>query len=441
MSKNLIISGSLSLAAVLVFGALVVFPSYKSSSSRLYPTPFGYPAMLRHLGEPIPVDIGKTEPSQLSQIMMGEGFISPLQLVSISTRSPNLVSKVLVDVGANVNSRQLLIELDPAYAVNSVNMAQATLRIAQINLAKLKSGSRPEVVREEEADLDKAKGDLQTSKEQLDREKRLFAQGAVPRDELETYESNYRASAASYTSALENANMAKFSTSDDIRQAEAKVDSARADLDARRKDLQETKIYAPSDGVVIARDINPGEVTRGDGQQLLAVAHGIEFQAMLDQSYFANVHVGQQADVYLDAYPQQDFHGTIVKINPSVQGASQRAGVPNQQAPTFSAWVEITQLPKGVSLAQGMQGYARISASHEALAVPAGSIISFSGGEGLVLVVHKSKLQVQPVRFGATSDKMTEIYDGLAPGDVVVTSGQDALEPGDHVTYREHAST
>lgn len=437
---GVVLLASLSLAAVVAFLWLVVYPGYKSTSSRLYPTSYGYPALLRLMGRPVPVEVAKAKPARLSQAMMGQGFLSPHRLFNISTRSPNRISRVLVDVGDAVHRGQLLIELDPTYARDSVKMAEASLRIAKINLAKLKAGSRPGVVREKDASLRKAKGDLKTAQAQLARESRLFDQGAIPRQELEEYQAKYRTSLEANTIAMENAQMAKHSTGADIRQAEAKVESARADLLARLKDLEETKIYAPTDGVVISRDIEPGEVTRGAGQRLLVIAHGLEFQVQLDQQYFGKVHIGQSAEVFLEARPDQTFYGEVIRFNPSVQGAMERPGLPDRQAPTFTAWVKLKNLQPGVSLAPGMQGYARLIAHHKALAVPTGAIINFSGGEGLVLVVKDSRIAVRPVRFGPTTNSMTEIDNGLAEGDVVVVSGQEALKPGDRVTVEDEKS-
>ena len=429
-------SAAISGAAALVTFALL--PGYKLPTNRLYPTPFGYPSILRFLGKPIPVEVATVGPAMLSEIIMGRGLIDPEEIVQVSARAIAKVTRVLVDVGMQVEEGEPLIFLDTTQAQNAVRIAEANLTLAEINLATLQAGARPEAIRERQINVERAKGNMEMVFEQYMRERRLFEQGVISKANLEGYESNYHNAQAGYLAAVENLAMAKTARAEHLKAAEAQLESVKVHLAVQKENLEEARIYSPTDGVVIGRSVNRGEVPGVTGQVLLSIARGFTFKADVDQEKTGQVRLGQEAEVFLDAYPGRTFKGKVIKINPAIQSLqSQRQTLSEQdrRPPTFPVWITLDHA--GEPLAPGLLGFARIQLERDGLAMPAGALIHFSAGEGLVCVVEDCRIRVRPVKFGITSKGMTEIIQGLKEGEQVIISGQQALKEGDQIEVVE----
>jgi membrane fusion protein (multidrug efflux system) len=99
------------------------------------------------------------------------------------------------------------------------------------------------------------------------------------------------------------------------RSAAAKALSKKAELEQAEHNLQYTILRAPVSGVVSQRNVETGQIVQA-GQPLLAVVplNDIWVIANFKESQLANIHVGQQATVSVDAYGGQTFRGHVDSI-------------------------------------------------------------------------------------------------------------------------------
>ena len=134
------------------------------------------------------------------------------------------------------------------------------------------------------------------------------------------------------------------------------------------------------------------------------------------------IGAGNSARVEVDAFPGESFEGRIARISPVLDPA------------TRTASVEI-EIPNGqFRLKPGM--YARVGIvtdSHpNALVVPTNALVDVNGTRGVYLSVN-NVASFRPVKTGIEGAMRTEILDGVADGDRVVTTGAAGLRNGDPI--------
>lgn len=216
-----------------------------------------------------------------------------------------------------------------------------------------------------------------------------------------------------------------------LENARAALDAARANVRARDFASQTARIYAPSDGVVLARMAEPMEVVAA-GTPIIALgaeSGGYVLRVPLSDRDSAQITQGARAQVKLDALDQV-LEGQVIEIG----GRSDRA--------TGAFTVEIS-LPNRPGLRSGLIGRVKIETAPSARAsaqvlVPPGALYQARAGEGFVFVIdEKNVARLRKLQLGETDDRGTQILAGLRPGDRVAISSLDLLRDGQRVTPQE----
>ena len=125
---------------------------------------------------------------------------------------------------------------------------------------------------------------------------------------------------------LDAAEVAVRSAEAQLRSAEAQVTQAQAALNQNQVNLEHTVIEAPIDGLVISRNVDVGQTVAASMQAptlyiLAADLTKMQVLANLDESDVGRIRPGQHVTFRVDAYPAEDFHGTVaqVRLQPIVQ--------------------------------------------------------------------------------------------------------------------------
>jgi membrane fusion protein (multidrug efflux system) len=133
-----------------------------------------------------------------------------------------------------------------------------------------------------------------------------------------------------------------------IESARSAVTSANAELSVIESQLNNTRLYAPIDGVVAKRWLLPGDVVQ-PGQSVLTVTNNqnLWIAVYLEETKIADVHVDQEVDFTLDAYPDVLFTGKVTSIGSNT--ASQFSLIPQNNA--SGNFTKVTQrIPLKVSI-------------------------------------------------------------------------------------------
>ena len=227
------------------------------------------------------------------------------------------VLSLSVDVGSTVNKGDNIITLDSKDLEAQVGQAQAGVEVAQANLNKIKSGSRPEQIEQATAALEGAKANYENAKANNARNKDVFDAGGLPKSELDKSETTLTATEATCKSAQAALDLLNNGeTAESIAISEAQVKSAEAALNTAQVQLQNGAISSPISGLVSAKNINNGELATV-GAPLLSIVNldTIMINAYIPSTLVNKISVNQEVVIKVSEIPNKEFNGEISVID------------------------------------------------------------------------------------------------------------------------------
>ena len=350
-----------------------------------------------------------------------------------------------------LNQARQNASVTPQRTKAAVETAKAQLRSAKAQLQKARNGARPEERRQAENAVAAAKSNMDTARKQVERNRDLFAAGAISKAQLEISENTYQAALSQYQTALEQANMARnWSRPEDIssaeelvrqaeeavRSAEAQkrldsslndqVDAARANLDAARsqvaliqQQISDAAIRSPFAGRILGRPIQAGTVVSAGAPIARVIGgQGIYFEGEAPEGTVSSIKIGSTVDVYIDALGQRMYPATVAAISPAAGNIGR----------LYKVRIQFTATPAEVKAGMFARGQVNLRAIQGAMVVPTSSIIRRSG-EDYVFRVEGDKAKLVKISKGLEQELFTQVT-GLKPGDKIVSQGQSTLEDG-----------
>lgn len=230
--------------------------------------------------------------------------------------SGRIVSRFFEE-GDWVDQGKVLAKLDDEDLRNRVEVARATWKSAQARLSKLLAGSRPEEVKQAEANLHQAQFDLGNKQVQYERMKGLYERGVIAKEAFDNAETSFKISKAALQVATENYQLVKEGPrKEDIEDARAQVDQARASVKLNETQLSYTTLSSPISGVVLVKSGEIGEVVN-PGTPILTMAdvENVWLKAYIPETDLSKVKWGQDVIVTTDLRPQKKYRGRISFIS------------------------------------------------------------------------------------------------------------------------------
>jgi RND family efflux transporter MFP subunit len=201
--------------------------------------------------------------------------------------------------------------------------------------------------------------------------------------------------------------------------AQTGLDVANANVAAARFQVQRSALIAPSDGIVLRRNIDPDE-TVGPGMPALWLgAEGYELQGTVTAPERVRLHVGDTATATVDAWPGVDFTASVVRIDGA---ADPRTGL-------FPVTLRVD--PKDHELSSGFIGAVTISPiATPATLVPLTAVAQANGATAIVYTVTGTAARRVPITVGRILGDEVIVISGLEGIDSVVTDGAAYLTDG-----------
>ncbi|MDH0865631.1 efflux RND transporter periplasmic adaptor subunit [Mitsuaria sp. GD03876] len=320
---------------------------------------------------PVKVEVIGSASARLTESFLGT--VRALQRSELGFESSGRVSAILVDVGDRVRSGQVLARLDEAPALRRLEKAEADRAAAAAALAE-----RTTLLRQNES----------LAKDQI-----------VSQVTLESAQTQHRI-------------------------AQSQLQSAEAALALARRELTLSRITAPFDGVVVARNTQPfTDISAGAPVFQIEAGQALEVVAMLPEAVAARLSPGQSAQAVLsqtapavttlplklERISSRNDSGSLVQAIFRIDGA----------APTLRSGAMVSlELP---------------GAAERSVSVPAAALLPDAApGRGQVFVLEQAHLVGRTVQLGQglLPDGRIPVTSGLKPGDQVVVAGAAFLSNG-----------
>ena len=210
-----------------------------------------------------PVDQGS-----ITQTVTATGALSAVKTVQVGSQVSGIISKLYADFNSVVKKGDLLAELDPT--------------------------PFQEKIAQNAAALEKARVDMRNAEIALRRQTALKQQGLAPQADFDQAQANYDA-------------------------ARASVAQSTALLSQSQTDLRNSRIVAPIDGVVVARQYDVGQTVAASFQAptLFTIAQDLtkmQVSADVSESDIGQIKIGEPVRFTVDAYPDRQFRGNVAQI-------------------------------------------------------------------------------------------------------------------------------
>jgi HlyD family secretion protein len=214
------------------------------------------------------------------------GNLQPTNEVQVGSEQSGLVTQVFVDNNDRVTAGQPLARLDTARLQDLITQAQAGLASAQAQVATAQASAAQ-------------------------------ARANLARQEEVWRVSNHRVPSATELDAARAENQRAIAG---VRSAEAQVRQANAQLSSAQTNLSKATIYSPVTGVVLSRQIDPGQTVAASFQApvLFTIAEDLaamKLEVRVDEADVGQVHAGQRATFTVDAYPGRSFDAVVTRID------------------------------------------------------------------------------------------------------------------------------
>jgi HlyD family secretion protein len=313
------------------------------------------------------------------------GTLEAVTTVQVGTQVSGTIKSLYADFNSRVRKGEVVAELEPSLFQTQVDQARAT-------------------VTRLEADVERARVDVDDTQVKLRRANELWDKQLIARTDLETAEASARQAEAA------------------LKAAQAQVAQARASLSQAHVNIGHTIIRAPIDGVVISRNVDVGQTVAASmsAPTLFVIANDLSrmrVSASIDESDIGRVGAGQAVTFKVDAYPNDTFAGTVSQVR--LQPVTEQNVV---------SYVTIIDVPNpDMKLKPGMTANVtvEIARADDVLRVPNAALrfrASREDGSRVWRISADGQPRPITVRTGLSDGTTTAILDGeLAANEQVVT--------------------
>jgi len=320
-----------------------------------------------------PVGVVTVEAGQFSDDIQLSGEIQAKKDVGLAFRIGGRVLERPVNVGDRVKAGQVIARLDPALEQNALAAAKAALVAAR--------------------------GEVSTARNTLERQERLMAQGFTTRPRFD------QAHSAQET-------------------AQAQLENAEAQLELARDRLGFTKLRTDVDGIVTARQIEPGEVVQ-PGQVVVQIARDDDRDAVFNvPAAVLDSHLGDaRIRIALADAPGVTAYGMVREVAPQADPVTR----------TFTVRVGLQNPPEAMRLGSTVVGTIELTTA-AIVSIPA-SALTQQGRSPAVWIVDpaRSTVSLRSVDVLRFDPGKVILSQGLEPGETIVSAGIQALHPGQRV--------
>lgn len=420
---------------------------------------------------------------ELRSTVTASGEVRPIRYIKLTSEVPGRILEIYVNPGDQVTKGQALVRVDPTQlqasqeaqwaatqaslndvqnARTAVSAAQQALVVAEAGVSQAKQNASTSLI------------DLRAAERELKRATNLVESNVMSRAEYDAAHDRYEQAKAKVEAAniavreaQERANSQRVAVKEaqtSVRSSEMRANQQQAILRGSSSQREKATQYSPLNGVVADIPTRVGEfaVSQLSSTPLMTIADmsTINVEVNVDETEIANVDVGQEAKVKVDALGEKEIKAIVTQKNPlAIAKSDTQGGLSNrvnvQEAKEFKVTLELRDLPdeERNKLRPGMSATATVTTKtkQNVIAVPLQAIVEKApptpspgptiassappaSGEkpkelkGVYVLDKSNKVKFVEVITGITGESDIEITGGLSSGSEVVTGPSRVLK-------------
>jgi RND family efflux transporter MFP subunit len=338
-------------------------------------------------------------------LLNASGYVTPRRRATIAAKITGRVVGVYFDEGVHVKEGQILAKLDDADVKRALDSAIADRNSTQAQISDFQV-------------------QLKNAELQVHRAKELQAAGVQSQE------------------VLDNALTSADSLRAKIALTKEQVAASVARINEAQQTVDNTVIRAPFEGIVVSKDAQVGEmvspVSAGGGFTRTGIAtivdmNSNEIEVDVNEAYIARVVPDQRVTAVLDAYPDWQIPSKVRTVIPTA----------DRQKATVKVRISFIKLDPRILPDMGVKVTflgdepKKQAGTIEPVASVPSSALRDENGSKIVFLVKDNKIERRAVKVGNARGSDTEIFAGLAPGDMVVTKGPQDLHDGETIQLKK----
>lgn len=319
--------------------------------------------------------------------VMGTGTLEARIRTTVSPKISGRIAEVLVDQGSVVQAGQLLVRLDDEDLAQQVRMATASIGTSEATLGRFR------------AEIAQAKSIYTKTQADLGRTQRLISANSISQAELDQAQEAFELAKSGLLKAEAN-----------LLEAEQQVALNRETLKFQEARMDDSKLVAPFDGLVIERLRDAGAiVVPGSPILQLISLDELWISAWVDETEMDHLKDQQPAKIVFRSQPNAEFEGVVARLGKQA----------DRETREFTVDVRAQKLPQTWAIGQRAEVFIETARVDECVSLPS-SFLMKQGNEIGVFINDNGTAKWRTITLGIEGRDVIEVLTGLQPGEQVI---------------------
>ena len=372
---------------------------------------------------PPEVDFVKVARETIVSSLGTNGKVEPIDWLPVKAERAGAITRVLVARGQSVMKNAPLVQMDTRVASAELSKAQASIQEAKSQEKVLDQGGRVAERQQVDADLSRARLDLDVAQKQQAALERLVAKQAATRVELDN--------ATQVVEQLQlriralDQHKAALVTGSDREIAKARLQEAESAAAIARTTLDLSVIRAPMDGVLYDFDVKAGAfLNPGDAVAKIGKLDRVRVTVYVDEPDVGKVRKGEAVIITWDALPGHQWKGEVDRLPAQV--------IPLGTRQVGEVGCVIENPDRDLLPNANINADIQAAVVENALVLPK-EVFRRQGSDTGVFLLEGDRVAWRKVRLGVSSYTKSQVLSGLADGDGVALPTEKVLKNGTRV--------
>lgn len=390
------------------------------------------------------VTLAKATKKKVVQSVSATGNIEANYRTEITLNPSQKVVKVFVSEGQQVKKDDVLVQLDTSDYESQLEKSKISLSTAQSTLNQIQStgaaadeSNARNTIAQAQVTLENAERSYQDVNKKYIQNQDLFSKGYLSKTDfdaskkaVEDAAAAIKAAQSTLSSAQTASNNVSSTSSDKITAQRNQMATAQADIANFTKKIEDSKVKANTDGIVIKMDAKENQLPKtGD---MIIVDDNSKFKVSVDMTQYdaIKVAVGQKVDIKVKGSDKK-YTGQVAEIGKMAQAKT------NDTDKDYKVNIKINMDNFDDMIKAGYEADAEIIVSQKDNVIAVGfdgiKEEKSTGKKYIYVVDSKNKIQKKYIKAGVETDYDVEVIDGLKDGEQYVVNPPDTLHEGDVV--------
>jgi HlyD family secretion protein len=364
-------------------------------------------------GQTVPVRAVAVQRISIQRLVDISGTLVSPDQVRVSSEVGGVVANLNAELGQEVRSGEVLVQLDTRELELGLARAESALRQTEAQLGIDSSKSTVIPPDDQVASVRTALATRDDARSQLRRTQEGIQKGVTPKADLDAIETRLKVAEAAVQAALEN-----------VRSLKASLQDRHAAHDLAKKKLSDAAIRAPVNGAIAERLAQRGEYIRENTPVVTIVQlNPLKLETSVQEKYASVIRPGLPVKFQVEPFPNEVFTGKILNISPAI----------NQQSRTFPVEILVDNPTRKLKPGFFAKGAVLTTTDQNVVAAPEEAVSTLAGVSS-VYVIQDGMIRQQPVTIGAHEGKFFEVLTGLEGKEMLAASNLASVVTGTHVT-------